>query len=113
MCQPTQKFKAGLVQASIFENTAQGKDGEFKSHSVQLQVSYQKDGKWNNPSLTIVKKNLANAIKVLQQAAKELEVSTGADSPSYQEISFDDEITDEQAYFTDSEVKEMLAQEMM
>ena len=76
MTQPIHKSRAGLVSAAIFERDAQGSKGSFKSQSVALQVSYQKDGKWKNNSLTIVKKNLANAIQVLQEVAEEMGVAS-------------------------------------
>lgn len=73
MTQPIKKFQAGLIKAAIFEREVQGQNGAFKSQSVALQTSYKKDGEWVNKSLTIVKKNLANTIQVLQQVAEYLE----------------------------------------
>ncbi len=70
--QPTEKFRAGLVSAAIFEREVKGPNGPFKSQSVALQTSYKKDGEFVNNSLTIVKGNLANAIKVLTQAHEKL-----------------------------------------
>ena len=80
--QPIGKFRAGLIQASIFEQTVQGKKGEFKSHSVALQSSYQRNGEWVNRNLTLTAKNLDNAISVLQQAADSLQAAEekGGDS---------------------------------
>ena len=66
--QPIEKFRAGLVSAAVFEREAKGPDGPFKSQSIALQTSYKKDGEFVNNSLTIVMKNLDNAIKVLTQA---------------------------------------------
>ena len=66
--QPTEKFRAGLVSAAIFERDAEGPNGPFKSQSIALQTSYKKDGEFVNNSLTIVKGNLSNAIKVLTEA---------------------------------------------
>ena len=72
--QPTKTLRLGLVKAAIFERSVQGENGEFKSQSIALQQSYEKDGKWVNNTLTIVKKNLANSIQVLCETAKELGV---------------------------------------
>ena len=72
---PTNEFRAGLTKAAIFEREVQGKNGDFVSASIALQQGYQKDGEWQNRNLTIVKKNLANTIKVLQSAAVELGVA--------------------------------------
>ncbi len=66
--QPIEKFRAGLVSAAVFEREAEGPTGPFKSHSIALQTSYKKDGKFVNNSLTIVKGNLDNTIKVLSEA---------------------------------------------
>lgn len=76
---PTNEFRKGLVKAAVFERDAQGKNGKFKSQSVAFQTSYQdKDGEWQNRSVTIVKKNLLNAIAVLQQAAESVGLSEEA-----------------------------------
>ncbi len=74
--EPKKTIRAGLVKAAIFERDAQGKNGPFKSQSVALQISYEKDGKFVNNDLTIVKKNLGKTIQVLQEAATELGVET-------------------------------------
>ncbi len=79
---PTKTIRAGLVKAAIFERDAQGSKGPFKSQSVALQISYEKDGKFINNDLTIVKKNLGQTIKVLQEAATELGVETPGVSSS-------------------------------
>ncbi len=70
--QPIEKFRAGLVSAAIFEREIQGQNGPFKSQSIVLQTSYKKDGEFVNNSLTIVKKNLDNTIRVLIQAQEKL-----------------------------------------
>ena len=70
--QPIEKFRAGLVSAAIFEREVEGPLGPFKSQSIALQVSYKKDDEFVNNNLTIVKGNLANAIKVLTQAHEKL-----------------------------------------
>ena len=70
--QPIEKFRAGLVSAAIFEREVEGKNGPFKSHSIALQTSYKKDGEFVNNNLTIVEKNLTNAIEVLTKAREKL-----------------------------------------
>ncbi len=75
MNQPKETFRAGLVKAAIFERQVQGKKGEFTSQSIALQTSYEKDGEFQNRNLTIVKKNLANTISVLKQAADSMGVA--------------------------------------
>jgi len=66
--QPTEKFRAGLVSAAIFEREVEGPNGTFKSQSIALQTSYKKDGEFVNKNLTIISGNLDNAIKVLTEA---------------------------------------------
>ncbi len=73
---PIKDFKAGFVEAAIFEQPVKGKNGEFKSYSVALQISYKKDDVWVHKKLTIVKKDLANTINVLQQVANELGIKS-------------------------------------
>ena len=69
---PKETFRAGLVKAAIFEREAQGQNGAFKSQSVAVQTSYNKDGEWVNKTLTVVKKNLNDMINVLVQAREYL-----------------------------------------
>jgi len=66
---PVEEFRNGPVKAAVFEREVEGPNGEFTSQSVALQTSYtDKDGEWHNHTLTIVKKNIAKAIEVLQKA---------------------------------------------
>ena len=71
---PVKEFKEGLVKAAIFERTVQGQNGSFKSQSVALQKSYQKEGQWNNQSITLFPKDLPRFVKVLTDVAKHLGV---------------------------------------
>ena len=67
---PVSEFREGVIKASVFERTAQGKTGDFISQSVALQISYtDKDGNWKNNQLTIVKKNIGAVLRVLNKAA--------------------------------------------
>lgn len=66
---PTETFRAGLVKAAVFEREAQGQNGSFTSQSVALQTSYKKGEEWTNKTLTLVKKDIKNAIEVLVLAA--------------------------------------------
>ena|SRR3990167_3395238 len=78
--QPTKKIRAGLITAAIFEREAQGPNGFFTSKSVALQTSYKnKEGNFVNRTLSIVKSDLANVIKVLQEASEEMK----AEMPSF------------------------------
>ncbi len=71
---PKETFRAGLVKAAIFEKLVKGSKSDFTSQSVTLQTSYQKSGEWQNRNLTLIKKNVRNAISVLEQAAQEMGV---------------------------------------
>ncbi len=66
---PTQSFRDGAVQAAVFEREVEGSKGTFTSKSVALQSGYKdKDGKWQNRSISIIEKNLDKVINVLQKA---------------------------------------------
>ena len=66
---PVKEIRSGLVKASIFEREVEGSKGIFTSQSVALQTSFQdKEGNWQNRNITIVKKNIAHTIEVLQKA---------------------------------------------
>jgi len=66
---PVEEYRSGAVKAAVFERETEGPKGAFTSQSVALQTSYtDKNGEWHNNTLTIVKKNIAKAIEVLQKA---------------------------------------------
>ena len=62
--QVEQRFKAGLVQATVWKNTSSSGD-EFKT--VSLNRSYQKDGEWKNTNSLGVN-DIDKAIQALEQA---------------------------------------------
>ena len=68
MDKPIFQEKNGLVSVSVFERDAEGKNGLFKSQSVVLQLSYNKDNEWIRNDLTIVKSNLKPVIQALKSA---------------------------------------------
>ena len=81
---PIEKFRSGLVQASVFQRMVENQDGgEFESQSVSLQISYKKDEEWINNRITVVRKNIMSVIDVLQQVEnylnEALEVSASFD----------------------------------
>lgn len=66
--EPIQKIRLGRVSLSVFENTHKRLDGKtFKSKSAVLQTGYMKKGKWVNPKLTILQKDLTLVREVLRQ----------------------------------------------
>lgn len=70
---PVFQARKGLVSASLFQEEREGSDGSFISSSVALNLSYKKDGKFKQNSLTIVKNNLDAVIEVLKEVQAELE----------------------------------------
>ncbi len=48
--QPEKKFSTGAISATVWKNTAIGKDGKaFESHTVSLQRRYKdKTGQWQS-----------------------------------------------------------------
>ena len=101
--QPKKIFRVGLVKAAIFEREVQGNNGAFQSHSIALQQSYQKGDEWKNNTLTIVKKNLAKTIHVLQEAAAELGVTVDSPSTSPEEQTYIEEAVKELAMEREAE----------
>ncbi len=67
MAQPVHTVRKGAIKAAVFEREAQGANGPFKSVSVALQTSFKKGEEWVNKTLTIVKKDLDNAIAALTE----------------------------------------------
>lgn len=70
MSKPVEQYRQGGIKASLFEREVEGPNGKFVSQSVALQRSYKKNGEWINNSLTLVKKDIGNAIQVLTKAAE-------------------------------------------
>ena len=66
MAQPIYKTKNGQFSAAIFENA--------KGKSVALQKSYtDKEGNWQNQSITVFPRDIDKVIEVLQEAKKQCE----------------------------------------
>jgi len=71
---PTKEFREGAVKAAIFEKEIEGNRGKFTSVSVSLQIGYKdKSGNWQNSQITVVKKDLDNVIKALQDVKSSIE----------------------------------------
>jgi len=71
--QPTYKEKAGSIQIAVFENEGKTKEGvKFVFKSVNLQKSYKdKDGKWQNISISLRQDDIPRAIMLLEMAYKD------------------------------------------
>ncbi len=71
---PTKEFREGAVKSAIFEKEIEGNRGRFTSVSVSLQIGYtDRNGKWQNSQISIMKKDLDNVIKVLHDAKSAIE----------------------------------------
>ena len=70
---PEKKFRAGAIQATIWENDAVNKEGKKVSYnSVSFERSYKdKDGTWKSTSSLRVM-DIPKAIVVLQKAYEHL-----------------------------------------
>ena len=67
--QPKFKYRAGSMSISIFENKGKTGDKDFTYNTFSLQRSYKdKEGKWENPSLSLRLNDLQKAILSLQKA---------------------------------------------
>lgn len=68
---PTQEFRNGLRKVAVFEGTAKGKSGKFKSKAVTLQISHKaKNGVFINRKINILRKDLASTVDVLLEAER-------------------------------------------
>lgn len=83
MAQPIYKTKNGQFSAAIFENP--------KGKSISLQKGYtDKEGNWQNQSITLFPRHVDTIIRLLQEAKKQCESpdepapEEGAASPSSQ-----------------------------
>ena len=66
MAQPIYKAKNGQFSAAIFENP--------KGKSISLQKGYtDKEGNWQNQSITLFPRHVDTVIAVLQEAKKQCE----------------------------------------
>lgn len=60
----------GNVNISIWENEVKSRNGTFKSRSVTIQRSYQKEGKWENTN-SLRNNDIPKAVLLLQKAYEE------------------------------------------
>jgi hypothetical protein len=68
---PVKEFREGTVNAALFEREVKMPKGNFISRSVKLQLGFKnKKDKWENRSLTIVKKDLQKVLNVLTKAVE-------------------------------------------
>lgn len=64
--EPVYQAREGLVSASLFEREQAGTKGNFTSQSVALNISFVRDGDFEQRNITIIKNNLDKVIRVLQ-----------------------------------------------
>ena len=68
---PIVEFREGTVNAALFEREVKMPKGNFVSRSVKLQLGFKnKQDKWENRSLTIVKKDLKKVLDVLTKVVE-------------------------------------------
>lgn len=67
--QPKFKFRAGGMSVSSWQNKGKKGDREFTFNTFSLQRSYKdKDGNWQNPSLSLRMNDLPKTILCLNKA---------------------------------------------
>ena len=71
---PTKKWKAGAIEAAIFENEKEVNGNVVGFKTVSLGRSYKKKGEdiWRNEVIYMRRADLQKAILVLQKAQEEL-----------------------------------------
>jgi len=94
MAPPISKIKNGQFSVAIFENP--------KGKSVALQKSYtDKEGTWQNPSLTLFPKDIDTVIEILKETKEKLSGTPDSEEESSEasasnipdnSIGFDDEV---------------------
>ena len=70
---PIIKKRSGAFSVAVFEETKQGKSGEYISRSVVLQKSYKdQNDQWQRQTINLFDNNVADVALLLQATAMEL-----------------------------------------
>lgn len=82
---PIIKKRSGAFSVAVFEETKQGKTGEYISRSVVLQKSYKdQNDQWQRQTINLFDNNVADVALLLQATAMEL-MSAPAEKPAQTE----------------------------
>lgn len=82
---PIIKKRSGAFSVAVFEETKQGKTGEYISRSVVLQKSYKdQNDQWQRQTINLFDNNVADVALLLQATAMEL-MSAPAEKPAQAE----------------------------
>ena len=82
---PIIKKRSGAFSVAVFEETKQGKSGEYISRSVVLQKSYKdQNDQWQRQTINLFDNNVADVALLLQATAMEL-MSAPAEKPAQAE----------------------------
>ena len=82
---PIIKKRNGAFSVAVFEETKQGKSGEYISRSVVLQKSYKdQNDQWQRQTINLFDNNVADVALLLQATAMEL-MSAPAEKPAQAE----------------------------
>ena len=82
---PIIKKRSGAFSVAVFEETKQGKSGEYISHSVVLQKSYKdQNDQWQRQTINLFDNNVADVALLLQATAMEL-MATPTEKPAQAE----------------------------
>lgn len=84
MALPTIKKRIGQFSVSVFEETKQGKTGEYISRSVVLQKSYKdQNDQWQRQTINLFDNNVYEVASLLQAVGYDL-MSTPTEKPTTQ-----------------------------
>ena len=82
---PIIKKRSGAFSVAVFEETKQGKTGEYISRSVVLQKSYKdQNDQWQRQTINLFDNNVADVALLLQATAMEL-MATPTEKPAQAE----------------------------
>lgn len=82
---PIIKKRSGAFSVAVFEETKQGKTGEYVSRSVVLQKSYKdQNDQWQRQTINLFDNNVADVALLLQATAMEL-MATPTEKPAQAE----------------------------
>lgn len=82
---PIIKKRSGAFSVAVFEETKQGKSGEYISRSVVLQKSYKdQNDQWQRQTINLFDNNVADVALLLQATAMEL-MATPTEKPAQAE----------------------------
>jgi len=72
MAKPIKKFKCGVIESAIWENSKEVEGNEIGFKTVSFRRSWKQDGVWRDSTVNLRRNDLQKAILVLQKAQEDL-----------------------------------------